>query len=233
MQNIQRLTHCGGVNKYICKYIGKIDEQNYVVVHVNGKGQLVTKGQFLHNTKIRASKNNKDNARAKTRDCKHPQGRAISQNEMVHLLLKYPEILMSLKFIHISTLPLEFRAGTEKKEKLNIGRRDGTHTNAHNMIDDSARTDNSIAAKNRVLIQDMPQWRKHTYSERLTFQSVYDSSLFVDKVSFFHYAHVNLENHSHKCVNSFAFLNMLEKSKKTSLCRMYQLISKKYTSLMV
>ena len=52
MQNIQTLTNCGGVNKYVCKYIGKIDKQNYVVVHVDGKGQLVTKGQFLHNTKI-------------------------------------------------------------------------------------------------------------------------------------------------------------------------------------
>ena len=52
MQNIQTLTDCGGVNKYVCKYVGKIDEQNYVVVYVDGKGQLVTKGQFLHNTKI-------------------------------------------------------------------------------------------------------------------------------------------------------------------------------------
>ena len=52
MQNIQMLTDCGGVNKYVCKYIGKIDEQNYVVIYVDGKSQLVTKGQFLHNTKI-------------------------------------------------------------------------------------------------------------------------------------------------------------------------------------
>ena len=29
MQNIQYLTQTGGVNKYVCKYIGKIDEQNY------------------------------------------------------------------------------------------------------------------------------------------------------------------------------------------------------------
>ena len=28
MQNIQWLTQCGGVNKYVVKYIGKIDEQN-------------------------------------------------------------------------------------------------------------------------------------------------------------------------------------------------------------
>ena len=32
MQNIQQLTKCGGVNEYLCKYIGNIDEQNYVIV---------------------------------------------------------------------------------------------------------------------------------------------------------------------------------------------------------
>ena len=78
MQNIQMLTDCGGVNKYVCKYIGKIDEQNYVVMHVYGRGQLVTKGQFLHNTKITSSKKNEDNARRKRRDFNHPQGRAVS-----------------------------------------------------------------------------------------------------------------------------------------------------------
>ena len=115
MQNIQMLTDCGGVNKYVCKYIGKIDEQNYVVIHVDGREQLVTKGQFLHNTKITSSKKNEENVRRKRRDFNHPQGRAVSQNEMVDLLLQYPEIMTNLNFIHISTLPLEFRAGTEKK----------------------------------------------------------------------------------------------------------------------
>ena len=53
----------GGVNKYMCKYIGKIDKQNYVVIYVDGKGWLVIKGQFLYNTKITMSKKNKDNFR--------------------------------------------------------------------------------------------------------------------------------------------------------------------------
>ena len=61
MQNIQRLVRqAGGCAKYVCKYISKQDEQNYVVVHVDGKGQLVTKGQFLHNTKITTSKKHED-----------------------------------------------------------------------------------------------------------------------------------------------------------------------------
>ena len=158
MQNIQMLTDCGGVNKYVCKYIGKIDEQNYVVVYVDGKGQLVTKGQFLHNTKITTSKKHEDDARAKRRDNNHPQGRAISQNEMVHLLLKYAEIITNLNSIHISTLPLEFCAGSEKRDVTdriahhrvtNTNQNDGNQVNVFNAICDSARTDNFASARER------------------------------------------------------------------------------------
>ena len=137
MQNRQTLKDCGGVNKYVCKYVGKIDEQNYVVVYMDGKSQLVTKGQFLHNTKITTSKKNKDDFRQKDRSCNHPQNQAISQNEIVHLLLKYPETMRNLNFVYISMLPLEFRAGTEKQEssdrlpsrRNNRNQCDGTQVN--------------------------------------------------------------------------------------------------------
>ena len=117
MQNIQQLTDCGGVKKYICKDIGKIDENNYVVVYVDGKGQLVTKAFFLHNTKVVTSKINEDAAREKSRDNSHVQGRAISEMEMRHTILKYPEVFTDLQFIPVSTLPLELRAGIEVTKK--------------------------------------------------------------------------------------------------------------------
>ena len=43
MQNIQVFTQGGGGNKYICEYIGKLDEQNYVVVLIDPgtNGQLI------------------------------------------------------------------------------------------------------------------------------------------------------------------------------------------------
>ena len=63
MQNIQRLTRNGGCSKYVCKYIAKIDEQNYVVVKVDGQGQLVTQANFLHNTKVLSSKIGEDGER--------------------------------------------------------------------------------------------------------------------------------------------------------------------------
>ena len=50
IQNVQRLKGSGGTSKCLCKYIAKIDEQNYCVIEVDGQGQLVSKATFLHNT---------------------------------------------------------------------------------------------------------------------------------------------------------------------------------------
>ena len=85
MQNVQRLTGTGGCSKYVCKYIAKIDEQNYVVILVNGEGRLVTQATFLHNTKITSSKMGEDKVRQKNN--KKPQGRFISHMEMLHVML--------------------------------------------------------------------------------------------------------------------------------------------------
>ena len=52
MQNFQVLTGTGGCSKYVCKYISKIDEQNYVVVIVYGSGKSVTQATLLHNAKV-------------------------------------------------------------------------------------------------------------------------------------------------------------------------------------
>ena len=54
------ITDIGGCSKYTIKYIGKIDAQNYVVVYTDShkNGKLVTKGTFLHNTKLSSSKQN-------------------------------------------------------------------------------------------------------------------------------------------------------------------------------
>ena len=62
MQNIQKITNTGGCNKYTIKYIGKIDEQNYVIVHTDShkNDQLMTKSTFVHNTKLSSSKCNEE-----------------------------------------------------------------------------------------------------------------------------------------------------------------------------
>ena len=109
MQNVQKLTGAGGCSKYVCKYIAKIDEQNYVIICVDGEGCLVSKATFLHNIKVSSSKAAEDSERKKHSN--KPQGRCISQMEMMHVMLKYPEVVTNLEFIKLSTMPLELRGG--------------------------------------------------------------------------------------------------------------------------
>ena len=109
MQNIQVLTGRGGCSKYVCKFIAKIDEQNYVVVIADGSFKLVTKATFLHNTKVTSSKMGEDKDREKHKN--KDQGICTSRMEMIHMVLKYPEVVKNLKFIKVSTFPLELRAG--------------------------------------------------------------------------------------------------------------------------
>ena len=41
----------------------------------------------------------------------HVSGRAISQMEMIHLMLQYSEVYTDLNFVKVCTLPLELRPG--------------------------------------------------------------------------------------------------------------------------
>ena len=120
MQNIQLLTQTGGVNKYVCKYIGKVDEQNYVVVKANnnasststsGSASLRTRSTFLHNTKITSSKIQEDKDRKK--DDKYPQFTYVSHNEQTQQILGYAEVRTNMNFRNIATMPLEYRKGVE------------------------------------------------------------------------------------------------------------------------
>ena len=51
MQNIQCLISSGGMNKYVCKYVGKMDENNHVIfrVHAHDSVVLISQSTFLHN----------------------------------------------------------------------------------------------------------------------------------------------------------------------------------------
>ena len=109
MQNIQWITNTGGYNKYCVKYVGKIDEQNAVIIYADAhkNGVLTTKATFLHNTKLSASKTNKEKNMHFKREYKHPRGRAVVETEMLHSMLRYLEVSTDLVFVDIPTTPLE------------------------------------------------------------------------------------------------------------------------------
>ena len=175
MQNIQLLTQTGGVNKYVNKYIGKIDEQNYVIVQANnskgnGAASLLTKSTFLHNTKITSSKIQEDRDRVK--DNKYPQGRYISHIEMLHQMMKYPEVTTDLSFITITTTPLEYRSGIELDNYV------------LSPVSDRAQS-GSISNDIRSSKEGLSQWRKHTTNEIKIFEDLFKSRISIDKITLF------------------------------------------------
>ena len=103
MQNVQKLTGTGGTSNYVCKYIAKIDEQNYVIIEVNDEGKIVSKSSFLHNTKVSLSKIASDKERAS--HAKKINAHIITKNEMLHVHMKYPKVIANLLFIKVTTMP--------------------------------------------------------------------------------------------------------------------------------
>ena len=75
MLNIQKITNTGGCNKYTIKYVGKIDERNYFIVHTDShkNGQLITKSTFLYNTKFSSSKYNEEKLQEEKCEITHEQ----------------------------------------------------------------------------------------------------------------------------------------------------------------
>ncbi|MDB4430361.1 hypothetical protein N9140_00205, partial [bacterium] len=110
MQNAQALDHTNGIAKYVCKYIAKFDEGNYVVlcqdIHT---GQWVLGKTHLHNTKVVRSKINEDKAFDKERYKNHPKGRDMPHFEIRQIMMGDPEVFTDLDFIQVSTLPFELR----------------------------------------------------------------------------------------------------------------------------
>lgn len=169
MQNVQRLVGAAGVAKYVCKYIAKVDEKNYIVVLVNGQEKFTTQAHFLHNTKVTASKIGEDIDRLKHSG--KVQGRCIAYTEMLHILLRYPEIVTDCKFINISSMPLEFRAGTDKyNEQIEYV--------DHNSI-------LTPAAEAIRLDIEVDLWRNHTPSQVLIMNDLKLSKISVDKITKF------------------------------------------------
>ena len=111
MQNFQFLCGSGGSCKYCCKYCAKVDKGNFCTVSTTKDGALLRRSNFLHNTKRVTSERYQQKEREKMRSFKHPQGNVISVNQIIHHILKYPEVITNLKFIQVPTTSLETRTG--------------------------------------------------------------------------------------------------------------------------
>ena len=111
INNIKFITDTGDCNKYTIKYIGNIYNQNYVILYADGQKNetLVTKSNFSHNSKLSASRYNKDKSREKKHENYHASARAISLTEMLQNMSRYSNVETDMVFVDIATALLDFR----------------------------------------------------------------------------------------------------------------------------
>ena len=105
-----------------------------------------------------------------------------------------------------------------RKEKRLIGSHyvDATaiNVNVFNAIQGGAFTGTFISNRIHNSIKSVPQWRKHTDSERLTFESIEACHLTVDKVSKFSLRHYEIRKAFPQMREFYRFLEYVKKSKK-------------------
>ena len=109
IKNIQLLTDFDRVNKYVCKYIVKIDKKYYVVIYVKNRGQISTKKNLTK--KVATSKTNKDKTKENIIYRASTRGRIIIHTKMLQNMLKYAIIFTDFKYIKSSTSPIKLRSG--------------------------------------------------------------------------------------------------------------------------
>ena len=132
MQNVQWLSGAGGSCKYCCKYVAKIDKNNYMSVSTASDGRLIRRGNLLHNTKRVTSEIVQHKERESKRSWRHPQGNVISLNEIRHHILQYPEVITDLRFVSIPTTSLELRSGSTVRNADATSRNQDTNDNNYN-----------------------------------------------------------------------------------------------------
>ena len=169
MQNCQRLDQAGGCCKYCCKYLAKIDEQNFIKISMNKekKGSIATYSTYLHNTKVSSSGIQQQEEKEAKKDSKHPEGRCIALTEMLHVMLRYPEVYTDLRFVSISTLPLETRCLRQISTDEEVN--DGIFVESEACFIRANRT-------------NLPEWRKHSMNEKLLLNDLKQSKMGYDKV---------------------------------------------------
>ena len=205
MQNCQRLTSSGGCCKYCCKYISKIDQQNYITVSMDPTkkdGSMVTKSYFLHNTKVSSSEIAEEKEKDSRRDSNHPQGLCIAMTQMLHHMLRYAEVITDLNFVVISTLPLELRMG-------------GIKVVTDNAVEDGAFV-SSASNHIRNNMNGLPDWRQHTSNEMMTFMDIKQSKVSVDKVMQFSLRPPELRSTVDKVGNYYRWFYICMKDKISS-----------------
>jgi hypothetical protein len=120
--------------------------------------------KFLHNTKITRSRINEDKAHQKSNRKHQPCGRAVSFPEMQQKLLGQNEVMTTLAFVHINTMPFEQRQTTVVKLDSKGALRRPHESN--NDVQSSVSTSELIRQR-----KNFPEERQLTSSQRLLYRN--------------------------------------------------------------
>jgi hypothetical protein len=95
--------------------------------------------KFLHNTKITRSRINEDKAHQKSNRKHQPCGRAVLAPEMQQKLSGQNEVITTLAFVHINTMPFEQRQTTVVKldSKGALHQPDESNNNVQSLVSTS------------------------------------------------------------------------------------------------
>ena len=214
MQNAQALEHTNGTSKYVCKYLGKFDEGNYVVlcedIHT---GEWVLGKTHLHNTKIVTSKFNEDKAFAKDRNKNHPKGRDMPHFEIRQILMGDPEVFTNLNFLKISTLPFELRP--TNRIQIEDSTRNPPDTFSSNIPSQEVRTvknfpDHKKMSKNQILTYGNHNGNTTKY-DMISIFSLRPPELlkvFTNPVDYFRYCHIDKNQLSEEKMDELLCIEM-------------------------
>ena len=220
MQNVQSLNCTNGTNKYVCKYCAKLDQQNYIIVksHPHNAGTLMSKSQFLHNTKITSSAHQENKLLKQSRDYRLPRGRAISLMQIVQQIFGYPEVFTDMKFISIPTVPLEERAGLERppKEEDNTFQ-DEINSNFSNN-EDGLDLSIPIEVLRRHVLK-LEDWRLPSQNELHIIDSCLKSTISLDSITKFSVRPPELRSFIRNVSHYFRWFKLGTKELKYNECK--------------
>ena len=152
-------------SKYLNKYAaGKEEHSEVLIKSANSRDTIELQSQGIHNRKITGVEINLQEERKKERSLNGISGLTVSQTEFLWWSLKLPSIITTFDFVHVYTVPLEYRHaqflevksfnGTideilTLREKLNLSSFAFFTTNQKHLIADNAASllscDNTIA----------------------------------------------------------------------------------------
>lgn len=174
-------------SRYLCKYIGKIDENNTVWLAVDGGDEraVTLEKIFLHNTKIEGSARAEAKLQENRRDMRgKPRGRSMSRMEIVQRSLGIPSTITNQDYENVATCPMEERRGIERAAPvhrfINPMLRRSNQPDVEQLADLHPNLIDSIACR-----KGLPSWRQFGPEQELVIRDHMFSSVSIDKITIF------------------------------------------------